>query len=201
LDPPHIDTKKFHEIVGEILREGAAIDDALNLIIANYFCKHDRILQFQDIIMIDSHIGFGRKIGILREICKADQLIKYMNCKMNCKTMECTKHKELERQLSYYKNECLNAEKKKCISDKEINEIIQHIEDVKKIRDAVAHHRASFDEKEGLILQKPKSMTYKQDEKKVDDQLLKNVQDASKNAEEGLFFIANYLLGRESSVH
>ncbi len=140
----------FHKNCGEILRMALNIESELDFFISNYFCSPQsyKTFLFKDLILVEHHMVFGRKIEIFKEICKKENIGK-------------------ER----------------------IDKIVDAVKFVNRIRNRVAHDEAFVsDQKEGIKLQKRKSVKYKQDEieitydlvKKVDEKRLSAIQEIVK---------------------
>lgn len=67
----------FHRNCGKILRMGLDVESTLDYFISNYFCAPQtyKTFLFSDLILVEI-IGFGRKIDIFKEICKAEDIDK-----------------------------------------------------------------------------------------------------------------------------
>lgn len=77
-----------------------------------------------------------------------------------------------ERKIEIFKNIC----KEENIDKKRVDKIVEAIDYIRKIRNRVAHDEAFIsDRKEGIKLQKRKSVTYKKDELKITDDLIVEV--------------------------
>lgn len=78
------------------------------------------------------------------------------------------------RKIEIFKKIC----KKENIGKERINEIVEAVRSVNKIRNRVAHDEAFVsDQKEGIKLQKRKSIQYKKDELKITGDLVKKVDE------------------------
>ena len=78
------------------------------------------------------------------------------------------------RKIEIFKEIC----KKEDIDEKRINKIVEAVWFVNRIRNRVAHDEAfTSDQKEGIKLQKRKSLKYKKDEIKITDDLVKKVDE------------------------
>ena len=133
------DNQMFHQNCGEILRMALHIESQLDSFVANYFCSPQsyKTFLFKDLLLVEHHMGFGRKIEIFKEICKKENIGK-------------------ER----------------------INKVVEAVRSVNNIRNRVAHGEAFVsDQKEGIKLQKRKSIQYKKDELKITGDLVKKVDE------------------------
>ncbi|MDY6896005.1 MAG: hypothetical protein SVO01_11405 [Thermotogota bacterium] len=78
------------------------------------------------------------------------------------------------RKIEIFKEIC----KKEDIDEKRINKIVEAVKFVNRIRNRVAHDEAFVsDQKEGIKLQKRKSLKYKKNEIKITDDLVKKVDE------------------------
>lgn len=128
----------FHRNCGEILRRGLDVESTLDYFISNYFCAPQSYKTFllRDLILVEQ-IGFGRKIGVFKKICKREN-----------------------------------------IDEERIGRIAEAVRFVNNIRNRVAHDEAFISgQKEGIKLQKRKSVQYKKDELKITDELVKEVDE------------------------
>lgn len=128
----------FHRNCGEILRMGLDVESTLDYFISNYFCAPQSYKTFllRDLILVEQ-IGFGRKIGVFKKICKREN-----------------------------------------IDEERIGRIAEAVRFVNNIRNRVAHDEAFISgQKEGIKLQKRKSVQYKKDELKITDELVKEVDE------------------------
>lgn len=76
------------------------------------------------------------------------------------------------RKIEIFKKIC----KRENIDEERINKIVEAVRSVNNIRNRVAHDEAFVsDQKEGIKLQKRKSVQYKKDELKITDELVKEV--------------------------
>ncbi|MBI2663422.1 hypothetical protein HYX15_02715 [Candidatus Woesearchaeota archaeon] len=69
-------TEEFNKNCGEILRLALAVESYLDLFISNYFCSPQdyKTYLFKDIMIIDSNLGFGRKVEVFKKICKEEDI-------------------------------------------------------------------------------------------------------------------------------
>ena len=65
----------FHRNCGEILRMGLDVESTIDYFISNYFCAPQSYKTFllRDLILVEQ-IGFGRKIGVFKKICKRENI-------------------------------------------------------------------------------------------------------------------------------
>ena len=78
------------------------------------------------------------------------------------------------RKIEIFKKIC----EKENIDKERINKIVEAVKSVNNIRNRVAHNEAFVsDQKEGIKLQKRKSVQYKKDELKIADELVKEVDE------------------------
>ena len=129
----------FYRNCGEILRMALNIESKLEFFISNYFCSPQsyKTFLFKDLLLVEHHMGFGRKIEIFKEICKKENIGK-------------------ER----------------------IDKVVDAVKFVNRIRNRVAHDEAFVSgQKEGIKLQKCKSVKHKKDEIKITCDLVKKVDE------------------------
>lgn len=78
------------------------------------------------------------------------------------------------RKIEIFKEICKNEN----LNNERIGKVLKAIKEVQKIRNRVAHDQAFIsDPKEGTKLQKRKSVTYKKDELKITDNLIKKLDE------------------------
>lgn len=88
-----------------------------------------------------------------------------------------------ERKINVFKGIC----KRENIEQKRINKIVDSIKFIKKIRNRVAHDETFIlNREEGIKLQKRKRVTYKKDELKLTDELMKEIDEKRMFALQGI---------------